>query len=183
MNKLNLKCEGVKLWGDSQTKRRYNQTLKRVLDWVLGGSVIDIGGYSEFGDRMATRLSLEYNHTVHDLNYVKDYGPYYDYMFCFEVIEHLMNPLLFLEQLRFNKYIFLTYPYSPILQGKRHFHEMTPDQFYTLIDAAGLKTVHHDSFRNYLTPKIYFTGFRPLIKLVLQILGLSKIHFYVLEKK
>lgn len=183
MKKINLKCEGVELWGDSQTKRRYEQTLRRVRRFYSGGTVLDAGGYSEFGNKLADELLLGYDYTLGDLNFPHVYPPAFDYIFCFEVIEHLLNPLTFFKYINFDEYIFLTYPYSPIFQGKRHFHEMTDDQFYTLIDEAGLKIVHHDKFRNFNTLKIIFSGFRPLIKFFMQLIGLSYINFYVLEKK
>ena len=170
------------MWGDSQTQRRYNQTLKRVRRFVRGGYVSEVGGYSIFGEKLAEKLKLYYEHTTGDLNYRTMWFEN-DYIFCFEVLEHLMNPLFFLKNARFKKYLFITYPYSPILQGKRHFHEMTDDQFYTLIDEAGLKIVYHDKFRNFNTLKIIFSGFRPLIKFFMQLVGLSYINFYVLEKK
>ena len=60
---------------------------------------------------------------------------------------------------------------------------MTDDQFYTLIDEAGLRVVEHDKFRNLNIPSIIFSGVRPIIKAFMQIVGLSYINFYVLERK
>lgn len=185
--KINLKCEGSQLWGDKQTERRWKQTFKRVRVHNPYDNVLDIGSSNTFGYKMALELKLSYGSTSGDLNSWIGYMIKYENMFLFEVIEHIMNPLALLIQLESylndTGQIFVTYPHSPILQGKRHFHEMTPNQFYTLIDEAGFRIIDYDTFRNFLNWKKYFTGIRPLIKLFMQIVGLSKIHFYVLRKK
>ena len=97
--KINLKCNGVQLWGDGQTRRRYKQTLKRVKPYVIGtGNVLNAGESSVFGDKMAKELNLIYWETYGDLNYTHRFTEH-EYVFCFEVIEHLMNPL---SRLRFS---------------------------------------------------------------------------------
>ena len=188
---INLKCEGVTLWGDGQTKRRWKQTLKRVSEFSPKGDVLDIAGPSEFGMRMAKKLNLEYRTTKQvDLNYdwYFDFQDEYKNVFCFEVLEHLINPLVFLNNLKSRLYdrslVFITYPYQTrFFKGKNHWKEFTKEEFKTLAELSGFKVVHYDSFRNYLTPMIYLSGIRPLIKLVMSILGLIKIQFYVLKVK
>ena len=102
MKKINLKCEGVQLWGDSQTFRRYKSTLKRVrpyfADEPFVDSVLDTGGRNQFGIIMAEELGLKYNGTTCDLNY-NSHPHGADYIFCFETIEHLFDPLFFFEHL------------------------------------------------------------------------------------
>ena len=63
---------------------------------------------------------------------------------CFEVLEHLYNPLFFLENLKETLlpggYIYLSTPYQipQLLKAIHHFHEIPTDRLMWLFDEAGL---------------------------------------------
>ena len=65
-------------------------------------------------------------------------------------MEHLFNPLLFLEQLKklLKKdgviYLSTPYQYPQILKAIHHYHEIPTDRLMWLFDAAGLKVIEKD---------------------------------------
>lgn len=190
LKKLNLKCEGIELWGNKRTFRRWHKTLNFVHKRVIGSRVLDIGGENIFGYKMAVKLGLDYYTTHGDLNETTWHtdGEYpYDNIFCFEVIEHLMNPALFLSRLcnycDDKTLMFITYPTNPFwLWGDRHFNEYTKNRFYTMITECGYRIIYHEwnrAFRDWWTP---FTGIRPMIRQWLRVFGLSRDNFYVIVK-
>ena len=116
----------------------------------------------------------------------------FDAIFIFEVLEHLINPLLFLESLKNyitkDTLVFISYPEHFIKQfwSNNHFNEYDKKRFEYLINEAGYKIIKHKSilwlwckFRN------YFTGIRPILRLVTGywILTIFKKHYYILRLK
>ena len=187
---MNLKCTGVDRPMTGQTLRRYRQTYSRVR-WFTSEykNVLDIAE-SDFGKKMASELGLSYFYTTGDLDYTINvvHSLNYDYVFCFEVLEHLINPLTFLGNLRecisFDTLVIVTFPRVPHwLKSNRHWKEFTKIEFLTLLDKAGYEIVEYDSFRNFLNFRKYFTGARPVVKLFLQLIGVIKVHFYVIKLK
>ena len=179
----------------SGTARRWKFTrdfLKKHL--VIRGkmTVLDIGCHNKFGQKMAENFRLSYYCTHGDLDYTEGWGVI-DYVtnpkviFCFEVLEHLMNPLLFLNQLR-SRYcdkdtqIFVSYPQNPcFLPTKHHFHEFKDDEFFTLIYNAKFEIVTHKRIKHWSQWWFYFTGIRPTIRLVCLLTGLSRSNLYLLK--
>lgn len=91
-------------------------------------------------------------------------------IFCFEVLEHLYNPLFFLEELKKSLLpdgiIYLSTPYQwpHIIKGRHHFHEITTDRLMWLFDEAGLKIIKQGKVS--IAGKWYnhFYGFRPILR-------------------
>lgn len=196
---LNLKCENTNLWEGKRVKRRWEYT-RQFIDKYLNNTgsqtthcitVLDIGGSDlEFGKKMAEEFNLKYYNTGGDLD-IFGWEPInmdFDVIFCFEVLEHLMNPALFMRELKKrchkNTQIFLSYPTNPLwLWGDRHFNEYTKNRFYTLISECGYEIEQYywnRAFRDFIT---LFTGFRPVIRFCSRVLGLSRDNFYLLKLK
>jgi len=185
---LNLRCYGIELWGDNQTFRRFAVTRKFVGQAFKGEPVLDCGGDNRFGRELAKELNLEYHFTEGDLNGGWSGTRNPEVVFCFEVIEHLMNPLLFLTTLRDlcdkNTKVYLSYPRTPRwLMSDRHFHEFRDIEFHTLIDEAGFEIVKYEAHRIRHDWIFYLTGLRPFIRFWVMLLGLSNTHFYCLKIK
>jgi len=153
--------------------------------------VLDIGGsHLEFGKNLSKHFKLNYNHTEGDLNRLGWESPFtkFNVIFCFEVLEHLMNPALFLRELKYRCHkdtqIFISYPTNPLwLWGNRHFNEYTTDRFYTLISECGYEIKDYWWSRAFADLRTIFTGFRPPIRFLVKILGLSRDNFYYLKLK
>lgn len=192
---MNLKCEGVKLWGDAQTTRRF-KTTKDFIGRIFssGDRVLDCSGENEFGKRMAKDLHLIYYKTtdgidfdIHGCRSSLEKYPAPPVVFCFETLEHLMNPLFFLKSVGFwcgeRSSVYVSYPRVPRwLQSDRHFHEFRDMEFRAMAEKAGFYIVRYEAHRNRHDWSFYFTGFRPFVRLWCMLFGLSKIHYYELKK-
>lgn len=68
METLNLKCEGVKLWGDKQTLRRLRKTIKFINDYgcvdLNTDFLLDIGPINHFGKKVASWFGLFYGKSL-----------------------------------------------------------------------------------------------------------------------
>ena len=96
----------------------------------------------------------------------------YDVIFCFEIIEHLQNPLFFIRELKSilkdNGTIYLTSSSNPKwLKYEYHFHEMPKKTLerwiFTPLD---LKIVRHWRFNFMNDWRAIFFGFRPIIRAI-----------------
>jgi len=101
---------------------------------------------------------------------------------CFEVLEHLYNPLFFLENLRnallLDGCIYLSTPYQfpQFLKAVHHFHEIPTDRLMWLFDEAGLRIIKQDKAT--IAGKFYeHLGVRPFLRY------LQKTRLYKLSKE
>ena len=89
---------------------------------------------------------------------------------CFEVLEHVMNPLLFLEQLKklLKKYgiIYMSTPYQfhQILKAIHHYHEIPTDRLIWLFNAANLKIVESGKLTIAGNWYNHINGIRPIMR-------------------
>lgn len=89
---------------------------------------------------------------------------------CFEVLEHLYNPLFFLENLKKallpGGYIYLSTPYQfpQFLKAVHHFHEIPTDRLMWLFNEAGLKIVKEGKVTIAGNWYNHIRGFRPLLR-------------------
>ena len=94
----------------------------------------------------------------------------YDTILCFEVLEHVMNPLLFLEQLKklLKKYgiIYMSTPYQfpQILKAIHHYHEIPTDRLIWLFNAANLKIVESGKLTIAGNWYNHINGIRPIMR-------------------
>lgn len=108
------------------------------------------------------------HNTTHDLNSWQPSAAKYDNVFIFEVLEHLLNPLLLLywldERLKPNGFIYVSTPINRpnwIRNRVRHFHEFNYNELMHLIDKAGFKVVDE----KIINPSVkWWTGFRPIMR-------------------
>lgn len=182
----------VKLVG--RQRQRLNQTIEFVNDHVdrRHQRVLSIGQPSTFDHQLYldagyfTRLF----HTEGDLD-SEWTGQQADVVFCFEVIEHLCNPLLFLRNLkryvRDGTVIFVTIPNHLLRRHWRnmHYHEVDYKRFSYLCAMAGYEIVHHEVRR--LWPRLSdITGIRPFIRFITGyswFISRTDRHFYLLKLK
>ena len=168
--KINLKSEPT-----SQTidNKRFEYLVKFMKDPVE--SVLDIGSQNNFGLKVAKYYNISICNTDGDLDYT-DWmplgGDYYKTVWIFEVIEHLMNPALFLKELKdiidLNTQIYVTYPFRSVVSywSDTHFNEMDEKRFRTLVESCGYEIVRYEKNRFYRKWNFYLRGIRPLIRLL-----------------
>jgi SAM-dependent methyltransferase len=89
---------------------------------------------------------------------------------CFELLEHLYNPLFFLEQARKallpGGCIYLSTPYRwpVIFNAPHHFHEIPDDRIRWLFAEAGLKIVREGRVRFVEKWYQHIHGIRPILR-------------------
>ncbi len=90
----------------------------------------------------------------------------FDYVTCFEVIEHLMNPRFFFDNLHDvtseKVKVFLSFPGrpKPFWNNAEHFHEYDKPRFKYLLDKTGWEIVRK---KNIYVPR-WPWGIRPLLR-------------------
>lgn len=137
---------------DYCTEIRLGETLDFV-DFPLSGVVGDMGEPNEIAAWVAEAYD-SINHT--DFNKEIKPAQKYDTVFCFEVIEHLLNPLFFMEQIRkkcLNKggVVYLSTPvanrFGFMFNESEHFSEYRIDKLKVLFEYAGFKVEKEHQFR------------------------------------
>jgi len=106
--------------------------------------------------------------TSSDLDYLMTAGVdvMYDYVTCFQVIEHLMNPRLFFDNLyritTEDVILYLSYPsrLKIMWNDEEHFHEYDRLRFEYLLKKTGWKIVREKKIYVSIKPN----GIRPLIR-------------------
>ncbi len=89
---------------------------------------------------------------------------------CFEVLEHLYNPLFFLENLKNSLHkggiIYLSTPYQfpQFLKARHHYHEIPTDRLMWLFDEAGLRIIKKDKITIAGNWYNHIRGFRPFLR-------------------
>ena len=195
MTPLNLKM--TPSFADNQTFRRWRYT-KNFIEKVIKldvekKDVLDIGQPNGFAKHMSEYFQMNCYFTTSDLDYEltidtqgKALGELvpFNYVFCFEVLEHLMNPLLLLENIKKviseRSQVFISVPRTPRwLWNDTHFNEFTEKRIQHLFKSAGYRVTAHEWHISWHDPWFYFTGIRPFIRLTI---GANRNHLYLLEK-
>lgn len=113
-------------------------------------SIADCGEYNPMARQIENMLGRKISSINWNFNYmhIKDkWDGSYDVILCFEVLEHLFNPLTFLMNITryLNKggTIYLSTPYQrpQILKAIHHYHEIPTDRLMWLFEAAGLRVI------------------------------------------
>ncbi len=161
---------------------RMRATLKFLNNENLQGPFLDIGTWSQATDILAQKFGEQIDSTGEtDFNFsVTAPQKSYKTIFCFEVIEHLMNPLTFMHELHNlladDGMLALSTPTRKPAVEKVHFTEYTKRSLYFLFAEAGFQTVKYQV--GHAFPWWWhFTGVRPLYRLFFH-----HYHFYLLEK-
>jgi SAM-dependent methyltransferase len=146
----------------------------------LFGNSLDIGepGY------ISTEIQVRHNTFTTDFNReVKAQRNDYEVITCFEVINHLFNPLQFLEQIRSlmspNGVLYLSHPKLWLIAAHHcrfDFCDYEPSRFIQMCEYAGFKVVRHET-RNPWPLRFMLTGFRPIARTLF-----NRIEIYEMRK-
>ena len=126
-------------------------------------SVLDIGERNPLTILMENEFNIKISNTDTDLDYGIRIKKKYTLIILSHVIEHLMNPLLLLEDiwtlLTDDGMLVVAYPVS-IIKSLYHYHEIPERDMKALIDKADYEIVH------WLTVGVKGHGFgiRPLLR-------------------
>ena len=144
--------------------RRYAFTLHFLHN--LTGNILDCGEPNILKEMIEKKFSVKISSTGEsDLDASRISGKY-DTILAFEIIEHLMNPLWFLRQVRESLnpdgVVYLSTPINKpkFLWRHDHFHEFDEYRLTSLVDKAGF--IVHRKERARFYSKV---GIRPLIRL------------------
>ena len=155
----------------SGTRRAFKMTIDFIGDMELG-KTLDIGVPNPLGKLLEKHYKIKIENTNIDLDLEELTGEY-DSIFCFEVIEHLFNPLHFLLQVRKilkdNGRLYITTPKCKpyFLWSEVHFHEFHKPELMSLLKKAGLRVVRFKSVK--IRPFWwYFIGFRPMLRFIFE---------------
>ena len=201
-----LKELNLKVWPDPArtTRAQLDYRYKIVTEWLSGYGmrepVLDIGPPNEFGKILSDNFNYRYHYTVGDLDY-SDWHPTIDKsntVLCFEVLEHLINPGLFLTRLKMfiddDTDIFVSVPRRGLIEWMgsnskfksiHHFHEFDEDTIQFLFKECGYKVLEHRQFLRKVTLRELFGGWKEIIRTLSgrQIKILVRTQFYRLRRK
>lgn len=142
---------------------------------LQNAKILDTGEYNPMSKWLKDSYNISVENTPPDMDFDYSYRfgkeDAFDYIFAFEIIEHLMNPLMFLEYLHGclskNGKLFLSTPFSRprILWSKYHLTEYFPDKIEIIANKAGFRVTR------YKVKKIYdyryaLTGIRPILRAI-----------------
>jgi len=155
--------------------------------YIVKGICLDCGDPSEMTSLLFKTFPIGLTNTRHDLNYKSndkiDFA--FENIFAFEIIEHLLNPLVFMEWIKSvlieDGSVFLSTPiFRPkwMRNKKWHFHEFNRNELMYLIDKAGFNVIN----KKIVNPQRWyylFTGLRPFLRF----LGFDRTILLRLERK
>ena len=155
-------------------RNRIQQTIAFIDE--LMPQYLDIGGENPLKDMIEEKFNIRVNSIFYptiDFDYDKFPNKKYGTIFCFEILEHLFNPLFFLENmkqaLKENGIIYLSTPGKiRLLWDKHHYHEIGDKQIKWLFDRASLEIIKYKKIkiRGFIFQHI--TGIRPFLRLFFQ---------------
>ncbi|MDD5543928.1 MAG: methyltransferase domain-containing protein [Acidobacteriia bacterium] len=166
------KVEDVLHYGPS--KRRLKQTLAFILKHAceLQHPIADMGEDNPVKKYLEDRLGVKIDsiNGDFDIDHVSA-GRYRKYgtVLSFEVLEHLFNPLLHLEEikelLQKDGVLLLSTPSRPhFCWGQYHFHEIARPQLYKLFKRAGFEVVDKRRITMRQPWTHYVFGIRPFLR-------------------
>jgi|TARA_B100000315_G_scaffold258072_1_gene308982 hypothetical protein len=137
------------------------------------GKVLDIGEENPVSRKLSSYYDISIDQTDIDLD-VETLDGNYKTVFCFEVVEHLFNPLHLLLEinkvLETNGSLILSTPKRRphFMWYKYHFHEFSKEELQNLITRAGFK-IKRIEYKMSGRPLLgYFKGVRPILRLFLE---------------
>lgn len=138
--------------------------------------IADVGELNHKSQYLSTYYGVMIDQIEGDFDYYLANGKKYETILMFEVLSHLVNPLWFLAEIKFQLekggVIYLSMPSRPkVLWNKHHYCEISTDRFKRFIlDELGLKIVRMKRIRNPRQPDKLRIGIRPVIRWVLRLL-------------
>lgn len=154
----------------SYSSKRTRKTID-FCDIPTDSVVLDIGATNRLSQQLAEEKNVKVINTISDLDYDiipagQSTNDLFEYVTCFEVIEHLMNPKLFFDNLynitTKSAKVYLSYPSRPKIMwnDEEHFHEYDSLRFNYLLKKTGWEIVKK---KNIYVPR-FPNGIRPLIR-------------------
>ena len=161
-------------WGKHRTaslpalNNRYRLTKLREFLGVthLSGKTLDIGAENFIGKSLGIT-----DNTMGDLNYeLNAPQELYDTILCLEVINHLFNSGILLDNIKMHLsrggrlYISTPRLWGIVIpHGRGNFMELIHRNMKELLEYKGFKILRHKTYRSYPL-RFFFYGFRPMIK-------------------
>lgn len=135
---------------------------------------LDVGEANPRMDFMRKKLDLNVEQFApENLNFDSvDRFNYYDVIFCFDLLEHIQNPLWLMGQLKLavkpSGSIYVNMPENPRwLWGEEHFFEMPYKHFIKwIVDPLELRVVRQKKIFFIANWKAFFIGIRPLLRVL-----------------
>ncbi len=157
------------IWRDNEYVRKIKARKADFMD-ELPGPVADMG-VPNAAKKMIEEIKGIQIESVHGMDF--DYDPIpgeWGTIICLEILEHLFNPLFFLENLKSalkpDGVIYLSTPYRPkFLWTEHHYHEIDDERIHWLFDRAGLTIEKEKKIRLYRGWKWHLRGIRPLLRI------------------
>lgn len=189
---------------NSAIKGQHKNRLKQSILFVSNskydlGNVLSIGDDSIFDKSVYKELATSWctiTHTKGDLDTTK-WKPSealteaYDTVLCFEVLEHILNPRLFLETLKGllgdKSIVFVSIPNHLLRRHWRtlHYHEIDRVRFEYLCEVSGYEIVDYKKYRYF--PRLRdISGVRPFLRYITGyswFISRTDRHFYAIKKK
>ncbi len=159
--------------------RRYEKTFQFVtesipIETLRRSAILDSGEPNALTKWLERNYQITVTNTRSDLDfdycYRQNGEQKFDYVFAFEILEHLMNPLAFLEfvaaSVKPEGKVFLSTPFirPRFLWSKYHITEYFPDKVEEMVEKAGLSILRYRRARVY-SLKSGFLGIRPVFRL------------------
>jgi SAM-dependent methyltransferase len=170
---MKTRLDKSELWPEklpNSFTRRVKQTIDYLDKQGLKGRIADCGENNPMKEAIESHFKIKIDSLDWDFNRENTITEKYDAILCFEVLEHVFNPLLFLEQLKKMLadggiiYLSTPYQYPQFLKAIHHYHEIPADRIIWLYKEAGLKILDRvkvtiaGSWYNHLL------GFRPVLR-------------------
>lgn len=170
---MNTRLDKSELWPEKLPNsflNRVRETINYLKEENLSGRIADCGEDNPMKEFIQMRLKIDIDSIVWDFNYPSKIRKKYDIIFCFEVLEHIMNPLLFLNELKTilmkEGTIYLSTPYQipTILKAKHHYHEIPSDRLMWLFYEARLNVCDVKKITIAGNWYNHLTGIRPIFR-------------------
>jgi SAM-dependent methyltransferase len=162
--------EPDELWPDTLPNSFLNRAKETIKFIQPTGKIADCGE-----DNPLKRM-IEYYHVVSitsidwNFNEPLNIADRYDTILAFEVLEHIFNPLVFLNSIKRllsnNGSIYLSTPYQlpQIIKAIHHYHEIPTDRLMWLFDEARLKIVRSGKITIAGNWYEHIHGIRPILR-------------------
>ena len=150
---------GAHVKDDYCTERRLWETVAFLRIHGVGEKILDIGESNFVGENIQADLNVRFQQTDKnaDLNWGFTLDPHgFDTVTCFEVIEHLMNPLFLVKaiwlSLKPSGVLYLSTPlHNPhgfFFNTTAHFAEYKEESLVTLLEYGGFAVTHTHRFKS-----------------------------------
>jgi len=167
---METKLDESELWSNKLTNSLKNR-IEETIDFIKPyGEIADCGENNPMKEAIEKHFNCIIDSIDWNFNENTSISKKYDTILCFEVIEHVMNPLLFLEQLKKllkkDGIIYLSTPYQfpQILKAIHHYHEIPTDRLMWLFSAAKLKIIESGKLTIAGNWYNHINGIRPFLR-------------------